>query len=237
MPFPTISVPKYKLKIPSSGKMITYRPFLVKEEKILLTALETDGSEEALFDALLTLVTACVETKDFSVADLAMFDLEYIFTQLRAKSVGEIVDMNIRCQNDECGISFPWDVDISELKVNKTKGHTNKIQLSDELGVVMKYPSVTNAKAIESSGKTEELFTLIASCVDSIYTNDEVFSHKDHSFEEIETFIEQLSPEFFLKITKFFDTMPNMKNDIKSTCPKCKKETTLTIQGIEDFFI
>ena len=237
MPLPTISVPKYKLKIPSSGKMITYRPYLVKEEKILLTALETDGSEEALFDALLTLITACVETKGFSVNDIAMFDLEYIFTQLRAKSVGEVVNMNIKCQNDECGISFPWEVDISELKVNRTKGHDNKIQLSDQLGVVMKYPSVDNAKAIESSGKTEELFSLIASCIDSIYTQDEVFSYKDHSFEEIETFIEQLSPEFFLKITNFLDTMPNMNNEIKCTCPKCKEETTLSIQGIEDFFI
>ena len=237
MPLPTISVPKYKLKIPSSEKMITYRPYLVKEEKILLTALETDGSEEALFAALLNLITSCIETKGFDVNDVALFDLEYIFTQLRAKSVGENVNMNINCQNDECGISFPWDVDISELKINKTEGHTTKIQLSEELGVIMKYPNVKNAQKISSNKKTAELFSLISSCIDSIYTKDEVFSSTDHSDEELESFIEQLSPEFFLKITNFFETMPNMNNDIKCTCPKCKKETTLTINGIEDFFI
>jgi len=238
MPLPTLSVPKYKLKIPSSGKMITYRPFLVKEEKILMTALETDGSEEALLIALLELVNTCVETKKFKAEDLTLFDLEFIFTQLRAKSVGEIVEMNIKCQNEECGISFPWEHDLSTVKINREKEHTNKIQLSGELGVVMKYPGVMDAVKLENTEKsqTASLFEMVATCIDSIYTNEEVYSHKDHTKEELETFVEQLSPEFFLKVMNFFETMPSMKNTIKCTCPKCKEETELVIRGLEDFF-
>ena len=239
MPLPTIEVPKYKLKVPSTGKMITYRPFLVKDEKVLLTTLETteEGNEEALTEALLELVNKCIETKNVAVSEFTSFDLEYIFLQLRAKSVGEIAEINIKCQNIDCGIEFPWGVDLSKLEIKRNEKHTKKIQLSDDLGITMRYPSLTEATVLNKSGKTDELFALISSCIDSIYTKEEVFSYKDHSTEELENFIGQLSPEFFKKIIDFFYTMPSMENEIKCSCPRCKEETTLMVRGIEDFFV
>ena len=238
MPLPTIEVPKYKLKIPSTGKMVTYRPFLVKEEKVLLTALETSNDESTLVDALINLVDSCIETKNIKVSKLTSFDLEYLFIQLRAKSVGEIAELNVQCSTPDCGIDFPHSVNLNELKIHRNKEHTEKIELSNEIGVIMKYPTLEEANAITKSSKTgtDELFSIIACCIDSIFTPQEVFSHKDHSQKELEDFVEQLSPEFFKKIMSFFETMPTMENSITCTCPKCKQDNTLIIKGIEDFF-
>ena len=237
MPLPTIEVPKYKLKIPSTGKLITFRPFLVKEEKILLTALETDAGEDALIDALFNLVDSCIETKNIDVKSLAPFDLEYIFVKLREKSVGEDATINIKCTNIECGLEFPKEVDLSSLEIVITDDHTNKIKLSDELGIMMKYPNVKDSGSLDLVNKTDDLFTMIAKCIDSIYTKEEVFSNEDHTTEELEDFIGQLSPGYFKKIMNFFETMPTMKNDIKCICPACKEETVVTVRGIEDFFV
>lgn len=238
MPLPTIEVPKYKLKIPSTGKMVTYRPFLVKEEKVLLTALETNNDESSLIDALISLLESCIETKNINISKLTSFDLEYLFIQLRAKSVGEIAELNVECQTPDCGIAFPHSVNLSELKIKENKKHAQKIELSEEIGVMMKYPTLEESSAISKSSKTgtDELFSTIACCIDNIFTPEEVFSHNDHSQEELEKFVEQLSPEFFKKIMVFFETMPSMENEIVCECPKCKKETKLVIRGIEDFF-
>jgi len=237
MPLPTIEVPKYKLKIPSSGKMVTYRPFLVKEEKILLTALETSTDDGAITEALVNLINSCIITKDIKIESLPPFDLEYIFLQLRAKSVGETVEVEIKCKNEDCSLSkFPWEIDITKMEIKKNKEHTNKIELSDELGIIMKYPTTENSYGLDIKN-TEDIFGVIASCVDSIYTNEEVFSNKDHTKEEIESFIEQLSPEYFKKIVGFFETMPSMNNDVECTCPKCGETTTVGFRGIDDFFI
>lgn len=237
MPLPTIEVPKYKLKIPSTGKMVTFRPFLVKEEKILLTALETGKDEDELIEALFNILDKCIETKGVNVRKLAPFDLEYIFIQLRAKSVGEIAELYVKCTNPDCSFEFEHNVDIGKLKIKKDKNHTNKIQFNDDLGVIMKYPNMESSMALQEQQSTDELFAMIASCIDSIYTQEEVFSYKDHTQKELEEFIEQLSPEYFKKIMNFFETMPTMKNDIKCTCAKCKTEITMSVRGIEDFFV
>ena len=237
MPLPTIEVPKYKLKIPSSGKMVTFRPFLVKEEKILLTVLETNSNTTSLSEALAHLIDNCIITKDIDIESLAPFDLEYIFLQLRAKSVGETVELQVKCKNEDCSLGdFPWEVDLGEMKVIKDKEHTNKIELSDELGIIMKYPTMKDSYGLNIKD-TEDIFGAITNCIDSIYTKEEVFSSKDHTKEELEEFIEQLSPEYFKKIIVFFETMPSMSNDIECTCPKCKEVTTIGLRGIEDFFI
>ncbi len=237
MPLPTIEVPKYKLKIPSSGKMVTFRPFLVKEEKILLTVLETNSNTTSLNEALVHLIDNCIITKDIDIESLAPFDLEYIFLQLRAKSVGETVDLQVRCTNEDCSLGdFPWEVDLGEMKVIKDKEHTNKIELSDDLGIIMKYPTMKDSYGLDIKD-TNDIFNVISSCIDSIYTKEEVFSSKDHTKEELEEFIEQLSPEYFKKIINFFETMPSKSNDIECTCPKCKEVTTIGLRGIEDFFI
>ena len=237
MPLPTIEVPKYKLKIPSSGKMVTFRPFLVKEEKILLTALETTTDEGSLSEALVHLINSCIITKGIDVESLPPFDLEYIFLQLRAKSVGETVEVEIKCKNKDCSLDrFPWEIDLTEMKIKKNKEHTNKIELSAELGIIMKYPTMKNSYSLDIKN-TDDIFNVIANCIDSIYTKEEVFSSKDHTKEEIESFIEQLSPEYFKKIISFFETMPSMDNDIECTCPKCEKITNIGFRGIDDFFI
>ena len=237
MTLPTIEVPKYKLKIPSSGKMVTFRPFLVKEEKILLTVLETNSNTTSLTEALVHLINNCIITKGIDVEALPPFDLEYIFLQLRAKSVGETVELQVRCKNEDCSLGdFPWEVDLGDMKVIKNKKHTNKIELSDELGIIMKYPTMKDSYGLNIKD-TDDIFGAITSCIDSIYTKEEVFSSKDHTKEELEEFIEQLSPEYFKKIIVFFETMPSMSNDIECTCPKCKEVTTIGLRGIEDFFI
>lgn len=236
MPLPTIEVPKYKVKIPSTGKMITYRPFLVKEEKVLLQALETGEGEEQLLEAIFQLLDNCIETKNVNPRELTNFDMEYLFLQLRAKSVGETAELQFTCSNKECRKPIQYECNLSDLKVKKHKGHTNKIEFTENLGVIMKYPSLHSAVKISSRNNTDELFSLIAGCIESIYTEEEVFSDKDHELEEFEDFIEQLSPEYFKKIMIFFETMPSMENEIKLTCPFCKGEDSVTIRGIEDFF-
>ena len=236
MPLPTIEVPKYKVKIPSTGKMITYRPFLVKEEKVLLQALETGEGEEQLLEAIFELLDNCIETKNVNPREMTNFDLEYLFLQLRAKSVGETAELQFICSNKECRKPIAYECNLSDLKVKRHKGHTNKIEFTENLGVVMKYPSLQSAVKISSKHNTDELFALIAGCIQSIYTKEEVFEYEDHSIEELIGFIEQLSPEYFKKIMDFFETMPSMENEIKPTCPFCKKESKLIIRGIEDFF-
>ena len=158
MPLPTIEVPKYKLKIPSSGKMVTFRPFLVKEEKILLTVRETNNNNISLNEALVHLIDNCIITKDIDIESLAPFDLEYIFLQLRAKSVGETVELQVKCKNEDCGLGdFPWEVDLGEMKVIKDKEHTNKIELSDDLGIIMKYPTMKDSYGLDIKN-TDDIF-------------------------------------------------------------------------------
>ena len=237
MPLPTIEVPKYKLKIPSNGKMVTYRPFLVKEEKILLTALETNSSEEGLTQALINLIDSCITTKDIKVESLPIFDLEYVFLQLRAKSVGETVEINVKCDNEDCNhSSFDSEIDISKLKINTKEEHTNKIELSDELGVIMKYPNIEDSYGLDIKN-TNDIFSIIIKCIDSIYTKEEVFSSKDHTKEELLSFVEHLSPEYFRKIINFFETMPTMDSEIECVCPYCNEKTVIELRGIDDFFI
>ena len=238
MPLPTIEVPKYKTKIPSTGKMVTYRPFLVKEEKILLQALETGDGDEQLLEAIFQLLDNCIETKNINPRELTNFDLEYLFLQLRSKSVGETAELSFMCNNEKCKKTFSYDCNIADLKVKKHKGHTNKIKFTENLGVIMKYPSLHSAVALTSSNqKADELFVLIAGCIQTIYTEQETFEDKDHTTEEFVDFIEQLSPEYFKKIMNFFETMPSMENEIKPVCPFCKEENKVVVRGIEDFFV
>ena len=236
MPLPTIEVPKYKLKLPSTGKMITFRPYLVKEEKVLLQALETDSSEEHLLEAVFQLLDNCIETKGIEPRNMTNFDIEYLFLQLRSKSVGEEAELRIRCSEKECGKPFDYSFNLSTVKVKKKKEHIKKIQLSENLGMVMKYPSLESAMKLQTNDTTDELFLLIAGCIESIYTDEEVFDYEDHTIDEFVNFVEQLSPENFQKVMNFFETMPSLENEIKPMCPYCKKESKIVLKGLEDFF-
>jgi len=243
MTLPRIAVPKYKLIIPSSGKEVNYRPFLVKEEKILLIAMESDD-EIQMTSAIQNIIENCVYD-DLEVQSMPMFDIEYIFLQLRAKSKGEVVDLSFEC--GKCKKPINVQVDISKIETTKTEGHDIKIPLSDDVGVIMKYPSIEIQSIInKESTDVENVFSTIIFCIDSIWDKESVYASKDHTKEELDNFLESLPDDSFTKIQKFFDTVPVLKHELELKCTskngKGKKATicgwkeTKTLEGLGSFF-
>jgi len=243
MALPIIAVPKYTLKIPSSGREVSYRPFLVKEEKILLIAMEGED-EKQMSTAIKEIIKNCI-LEEINVTTMPMFDIEYIFLQLRAKSKGEIVDMSFEC--GKCKKPIAIQMDLSKVDITRTEGHTNKIQLSDDVGIIMNYPSM-EIQDVVKSGETdvENIFNTITFCIESIWDKDSVFSTKDHTKQEIETFVESLPDKSFTKIQNFFDTVPVLKHDIQLHCKSkngksknaslCGWKETKTLEGLGSFF-
>lgn len=237
MALPMANTPRYKLTIPSSGKSVTYRPFLVKEEKALLIAQQSEDPD-TMISTLKSVIESCI-TDTIKTSDLSIFDIEYIFTQLRAKSVGEIVSLVLKC--DDCTdekASVQYDIDLTKLKVNIPEGHQKTIPLFGNVGVIMKYPSLDIIKKLEnlSGGDAESIFDIIASCIDSVYDSEQVFSTKDHRPEEIRQFIDNLTQEQFTKLQQFFETMPKLEQQVKYKCPLCNKEHDKLIRGLDSFF-
>ena len=243
MTLPRIAVPKYKLIIPSSGKEVNYRPFLVKEEKILLIAMESDD-ETQMTGAIQDIIGNCVYD-DLDVKSMPMFDIEYIFLQLRAKSKGEVVDLSFEC--DKCKKPINVQVDISKIETTRTEGHDIKIPLSDDVGVIMRYPSMEIQSIINKEDtNVENIFSTISFCIDSIWDKESVYASKDHTKEEINDFLESLPDDSFTKIQKFFDTVPVLKHEFELKCTskngKGKKATicgwkeTKTLEGLGSFF-
>jgi len=243
MALPTIAVPKYQLKIPSSGKEVNYRPFLVKEEKILLIAMESDKEEE-MTTAIKDIIHNCVY-EDLDVKNMPMFDIEYIFLQLRAKSKGEIVDLSFEC--GKCKKPIAIQVDLSKIEITRTEGHDIKIPLSDDVGVIMKYPSMDIQKVIsKENSDVENVFTTISFCIESIWDKETVYASKDHTREELNEFMESLPDESFTKIQNFFDTVPVLKHEVELKCTSkngkgknasiCGWKDTKTLEGLGSFF-
>ena len=243
MTLPRIAVPKYKLIIPSSGKEVNYRPFLVKEEKILLIAMESDD-EIQMTSAIQNIIENCVYD-DLDVKNMPMFDIEYIFLQLRAKSKGEVVDLSFEC--DKCKKPITAQVDLSKIEITRTEGHNIKIPLSDDVGVIMRYPSMEIQSIINKEDtNVENIFSTISFCIDSIWDKESVYASKDHTKEEINDFLESLPDDSFTKIQKFFDTVPVLKHEFELKCTskngKGKKATicgwkeTKTLEGLGSFF-
>ena len=240
MALPTIATPTYTLKVPSTNKSITYRPFLVKEEKILLMAMESKEDKD-MADALRQIIGNCVSTAGFDAATLAVFDLEYIFLNLRAKSVGELAEPSIKCP--ECDEEVKLKVDLTKVKVKKDRKHKAEIKLSDNIGITMKYPDIEDILAMErpveeGDSEVDRTFTMIMNSIDNIWDEDSVYSAKDHTEEEMNTFLESLSTEHFEKIQAFYDTMPRLEHNIKYKCDneECKHEDAITLRGLQDFF-
>ena len=244
MGLPIIAVPNYQLTIPSSGQVVNFRPFLVKEEKILLIAMESE-EEEQMTGAIRNIIKNCV-TEELDVNTMPMFDIEYIFLKLRSKSKGEEVDLTFDC--GKCKKPIAVKVDLSTIEVTRTEGHTNKIPLSEDVGVIMRYPSMQVQQAIDKTGTdVENIFTTIVICIDSIWDKENVFQAKDHTSEEMTTFLESLPDESFQKIQKFFDTVPVLKHtfDIKCTAKNgkgkkasiCGWKDTKTLEGLGSFFV
>jgi len=238
MPLPTIVTPSYELELPSTGKKIKYRPFLVKEEKLLVLALETEDTKQ-ISTAIKTVLKNCIQTRGVKVENLPTFDIEYLFLNIRGKSVGEEVEVNLIAPDDEV-TQVPVTINIDDIKIQKNEDHTNKVKLDAELVMEMKYPSLD--QFIKSNFDfTEEVsmdqsFDLIASCIDKIYNEEEVWSTADCTKKEVKEFLEQMNSLQFKEIEKFFETMPKLSHSVTFTNPKTKVESTVSLEGLSSFF-
>ena len=236
MALPKLEVPIYELTVPSTDEKIKYRPFLIKEEKILLIAMESGESEDVI-QAVKQIVSECTFNK-LKLGNMPMFDVEYIFLQIRSKSVGEVSKLKILCRDD--GETYAnVEVDLTEIEVQVNDDHTNKIELTDEMGVIMKYPTIDSFSQNEIQDvSTENMLEIIIACIDHIYdkNGEEVFDAKDSTKKELMEFVEQLNTQQFQDIQRFFDTMPSLKHDITVKNPKTKVESIVTLTGLNDFF-
>ena len=237
MPLPKINTPTYELVLPSNGKKIKYRPFLVREEKILIMALETEDQKQ-ITDAVIQILSACIMTRGVKLNELATFDIEYLFLNVRSKSVGETIKLNLTCPDDE-KTNVEVDIDLDSIKIKKDKSHTNTIKLDDNLSMKLKYPSMkqfieSNFEAgVENVSNTMEV---ISSCIDMIYNEEESWSASDVTKKELDDFIDQLNTKQFKLIEEFFDTMPKLSHKIKVKNPKTEVESTIILEGLAAFF-
>jgi len=238
MPLPTIATPTYELELPSTGKKVKYRPFLVKEEKLLVLALETESTKD-ITTAIKNVLKNCIQTKGIKVENLPTFDIEYLFLNIRGKSVGEDIEVNLICPDDDV-TQVPTTINIDDIKIQKDEKHTNKIKLDDNLMMEMKYPSLdqfirSNFDFTEDSN-VDQSFELIAACIDKIYNEEEVWSTADCTKKEVRDFLEQMNSMQFKEIEKFFETMPKLSHSIKIKNPKTKVESTVVLEGLSSFF-
>ena len=237
MPLPKIATPTYELEIPSSKKKVRYRPFLVKEEKVLIIAMESEDPKQ-IAGAVKTVIKNCILSRGVKVEDLSTFDIEYLFLNIRGKSVGEEVEVNIIAPDDgETSISVK--IDLEDIKVVENENHSKQIKLDDNLMMEMKYPSldqfIKNNFDFEDNN-VDKSFELIATCVDKIYNEEEVWSTDDVSKKEVIEFLEQMSSSQFKQIEKFFETMPKLSHTIEVRNPVTKVNSTVVLEGLSSFF-
>ena len=237
MSLPKINTPEYTLNVPSTDEEITYRPFLVKEEKVLLIAQET-GTEKSIYQAIKNLIKNCCFGK-VDVDKLPMFDIEYIFLQIRAKSVGETTTLEVTCPDDgETKVKV--EVDLTTLKVEMDEKHSPRIQLTDDIGLLMQYPNLGDVLAMgveeEKSTTIDKMFGMMQDCMYQIWQGEETFDAMDYSNKDKKDFLESLNHEQFEKIQSFFDTMPTIKYVTEVTNPKTKVTSEVTIEGMNSFF-
>ena len=238
MPLPKIAAPTYTLELPSTGQEINYRPFLVKEEKVLVIALESEENKQ-ITNAIKTVIKNCILTKGIKVETLPTFDIEYLFLNIRGKSVGEEIEVNVICPDDEV-TQVPVTIDLDDIQVQKNDEHTNKIKLDDTLMMEMRYPSldefIKNNFDFNDENSMDQSFNLIASCVSNIFSEDEVWAAEDCTKKELKEFLEQMNSAQFKDIEKFFETMPKLSHKIKITNPKTKVESEVVLEGLASFF-
>jgi len=236
MALPKLDVPIYEMVVPSTDEKIKYRPFLIKEEKILLIAMES-GENKDIIQAVKQIVSECTFNK-LELGDMPMFDVEFMFLNIRAKSVGEISKLKVLCQDDKVTYANV-EVDLSKIEVQVEDDHTNKIELSDEMGVIMKYPSIDSFSTAGIAEITaSNMLDVIVACIDTIYDKkgEEVYDSKDSTQKELVDFVEQLNTKQFQEVQKFFDTMPKLRHEMKVKNPKTKKESKVVLTGLSDFF-
>ena len=240
MPLPSIATPTYELILPSTGKKLKYRPFLVKEEKLLILALESKDQFE-ITNSVKDVLKECVITKGIEIDDLPTFDIEYIFLNIRAKSIGEDINVIVKCPDDR-KTEVPVTIFVDEIKVVKSKEHKKDISLDKDMTLRMKYPSlnqfIENNFDMDDRSKTtvDKTFQLVADCMDTVFTKEDAWDSNDYSPEERMQFIEQLSSKQFKEVEKFFATMPKLSHTIEVTNPNTKKKSKIVLEGLADFF-
>ncbi len=240
MALPLNSTPVYNLVIPSTKKTVNYRPFLVKDQTALMLAQQSEN-DKVMVDTLKNVIKSCI-TDPIDIDSLAMFDLEYIFTQLRSKSVGETVELIMSCDVDHGEqnklAKTNVTIDLNQIQVTPKEGHNPKISLWGDVGIVMKYPSVDVLKKFQTINEsdTDGVFNIISQSIDYIYNNEEVFHAKDQSKEEMADFVNNLTTEQFQKIQQFFETMPKLSYDVNYSCPVCSKHHSVRLEGMDSFF-
>jgi|TARA_R100000455_G_scaffold24133_1_gene12909 hypothetical protein len=239
MPLPKVNTPTYELVLPSNNKKIRYRPFLVREEKILIMALESEDMKQ-ITNSVIEILNACILTKGVKVNTLSTFDIEYLFLNVRAKSVGESIEVNVTCPDDN-KTSVQVSVDLDTIKVKKNRKHTNIIKLDDTLSLKMKYPSMdqfieSNFESNEESSDIKTTLKMITSCIEMIYNDEESWNGSESSQKELEEFIEQLNSKQFKSIEDFFTTMPKLTHTLKVKNPQTNVESSVVLEGLAAFF-
>ena len=237
MPLPKISTPTYELVLPSSNKKIKYRPFLVKEEKILIIALESQDQKQ-IANAVKNIIASCILSRGIKVEKLSTFDIEYLFLNIRGKSVGEDIEVMVTCPDDE-KTQVPMSINIDSIQVKKSDEHSPDIKLDDQFTLRMRYPSLSEfikSNFTMDDMKVDDTFELIASCVDQVYSEEESWTQEDCTKKELTNFIEQLNSSQFKEIEKFFDTMPKLSHTVKVKNPNTNVESEIVIEGLQSFF-
>lgn len=238
MPLPTLSVPTYEVALPSTGKKVKYRPFLVKEEKVLLLAMESEDAKE-IESAVKQTLNGCIQTRGVKVEQLATFDLEYLFLKIRSVSAGEDIKMKVTCQDDG-QTQVTVDINIDDIQVTKPEGHNRKIMLNEDTGLVMKYPGFKQFVNItllnDGLESTQDIFNLVADCVDQVFQGEEVWDAKDMKKSEVVAFLEGMTQQQFELVQQFFETMPSLKHEFDVVNPNTGVSSSYTLEGLQSFF-
>jgi hypothetical protein len=238
MPLPKIATPTFELEIPSIKKTIKYRPFLVKEEKVLILAMESEDPKQ-IAESVKTVITNCILTKGIKVADLATFDIEYMFLNIRGKSVGENIDVLITCPDDN-QTQVPVSIDIDDIQVIYNENHTRDIKLDSEYTLRMRYPSmqefIKNNFSQTADVSVDDTFDMIASCIEQVYSEEESWASSDVTKKELLDFVEQFTSKQFKEIEKFFETMPKLSHTVKLNNPNTGVESEVILEGLTSFF-
>ena len=238
MPLPKIATPTYELELPSTAKPIKYRPFLVKEEKLLVIALESEDNKQ-ITNAIKAVIKGCILTKGIKVETLPTFDIEFLFLNIRGKSVGEELEVNVYCPDDG-ETQVPVTINLDDIQIQRTEDHTNKIKIDETVMMEMKYPSldefIKNNFDFNEKNAMDQSFDLIASCIGKIYTEDEVWSTADCTKKEVKDFLESMNSSQFKDIEKFFETMPKLSHTVKVKNPVTDVESDVTLEGLASFY-
>ena len=239
MPLPTISTPTYELTLPSSGKKIKYRPFLVREEKVLIMALESEDTKQ-ITNSVIDILNSCILSKGIKLETLATFDIEYLFLNIRSKSVGETIDVNIVCPDDN-KTQVAVTVDVDSIKIKKDRKHKNVIKLDDNISLKLKYPSMTqfidsNFESKVDESEVKSTLDMIISCIDVIFNEEESWPASESTSKELEDFVDQLNTKQFKLIEDFFATMPKLTHTIKVKNPNTGVESEVRLEGLAAFF-